>query len=180
MRRLARRLFTLCSAVSLLLCVAACVLWVRSYRATDSVMLVGLGWRHSICSVSGRLLACSDRAVTHDRYDPVLFEAAAFDEPMSVGNYIDDPVAAKSPLARAGVLPLWDPTGVVVEDRRYYVFFSHGFAVAATLAAPAAAAWRRIRRRRRRDAGHCPTCGYDLRASPARCPECGAVPAGTT
>ena len=30
MRRLARRLFTLCSAVSLLLCVAVCVLWVRS------------------------------------------------------------------------------------------------------------------------------------------------------
>jgi hypothetical protein len=35
MRRLARHLFTLCSAVSLLLCVAACVLWVRSYAASD-------------------------------------------------------------------------------------------------------------------------------------------------
>jgi hypothetical protein len=39
MRRLARQLFTLCSAMSLLLFVAVCVLWARSYPSTKSIFI---------------------------------------------------------------------------------------------------------------------------------------------
>jgi hypothetical protein len=43
------------------------------------------------------------------------------------------------------------------------------------LVAPLSTVTRVVRRRFRRPVGHCRNCGYDLRATPDRCPECGAT-----
>ena len=62
----------------------------------------------------------------------------------------------------------------------------HPVPVGCLLVLPAAwpAAWashfyrQRLVPRRRAAAGQCVTCGYDLRATPGRCPECGTTAQG--
>ena len=60
-----------------------------------------------------------------------------------------------------------------VRQLRREVLLPHWAAALATAATPAT--WLVRLRSYRRPPGRCRRCGYDLRASPERCPECGAV-----
>jgi hypothetical protein len=72
--------------------------------------------------------------------------------------------------SRAGVLP------AVPDLELFYVTIPHWSAVAVFgLTGPWMLLSPRARRARRRAKGFCAHCGYDLRASSDRCPECGAA-----
>lgn len=66
---------------------------------------------------------------------------------------------------RTGVYECW---WLVVRARLLFLVFS---------SLPAIWWLLRWRKRRRARAGFCIVCGYDLRATPNKCPECGALPA---
>ncbi len=71
-------------------------------------------------------------------------------------------------LNRTGVYECW---WLVIRTRLLFLIFS---------ILPAIWWMLRVRKRRRARAGFCMVCGYDLRATPDKCPECGAVPPALT
>jgi hypothetical protein len=73
---------------------------------------------------------------------------------------------------RAGTMPL--RRGLLAEE---HFWISYAFPTVLFAVAPAAWLRRFVRRRAAIKTGHCQHCGYDLRASPGRCPECGTIPA---
>jgi hypothetical protein len=73
------------------------------------------------------------------------------------------------------------PTGQTAPNgkpwaRQGTVAVPHWFVIVVSAALPGLWFRRRRRARYRLQRGLCPDCGYDLRATPERCPECGAVP----
>jgi hypothetical protein len=188
MRRVFRHFFTICSIASLLLCVAACVLWLRSYWVGESLRKIhekGL-WdvavSRGIFSVyHERIVDPNASYVNYDDDGSDQYKLRHDSEPdPSVPD--DGPIRPGSPdvILHYGSFRIGrhDGTGSSWESIIWYVTVPC-FVLAILLSIlplVLAASW--IRQRRRNAEGNCPTCGYDLRASPERCPECGMVRPG--
>ena len=184
MRELARLLFTLAAAVSLLLCVAAAALWVTSYDRPRNIVYV---WTKSGPPVERRSIAWfSADGVTRLEVGTMIAEteAAAQGSLISATGFLpatpwrgpDTPrLFPRFKLEHSSVR--FPGAGLLV--RRRDIRAPYWFCTAACAVLPLTWVVRRNhwRRAKRRRAGLCPACGYDLRATPGRCPECGAAAA---
>jgi hypothetical protein len=181
MRRLARHLFTLCSAMSLVLCVAACVLWVRSYWVTEMWWFTADGWAVGVATPKGCVnLAWRTYRDAHPSL-PDGFRRYADRPPMAASfwNDIHTFRAERTDMGYScGGMFFGCSFDYIAGDARHDVTVASWFVASCTSLAPATFAARRVRRRRRLRDGACDRCGYDLRASPERCPECGTVRPG--
>lgn len=193
-----RRLFNAFAAMSMVLCLAVCGLWSRSYWWRDD-MFVNIGMQ-PVRNASGAtayfgMRSCnfgSRRGVVYANVHLLLNRSAGlWDPPPGPLRWEHD----RLPVGRLGrdgpLQPLlrfeFEHESLEVSANgattsMFHVALPHWF-LSAMFALPAVATWvRRLQRRhrnRRANAGLCPRCGYDLRATPDRCPECGAVPSIT-
>jgi len=169
-----RRLFNLAAVVSLLLCVATCVLWVRSYFIAD--ILSTMAWRDDRQCAMDAIYSIKGVVVVYQFTTPSGQVPTTADPGL---HWVHQPASAmkSQPLS----LPFWIALGDGKTPVRWNVRSSYWLMFLLTALSPAIWIRRRIRvvrRRRRIERGCCPSCGYDLRASSqgGRCPECGAVP----
>jgi hypothetical protein len=167
MRRLPRILLNAATVVSLVLCVATAVLWVRSYRVRD---LWSESDGHTIDSVDlhAGWISVARLSVNPPLGDPWPWrhDAQPVQPPQWAGWERALGIGTEDNTGRMGV--------TAFRHRSWSV--AHRLVVAMTAVLPAGWLVRVLRVRRRTSRGRCPACGYDLRVTPARCPECGAVP----
>jgi hypothetical protein len=193
-----RVLLTLASILSLLLSLAICTLWLRSFTLSDQLFWNVRDGRFWSFSAPGTFVLGRWRASPRDQPLPTEPHALRYrrDSIGWAGNHFlfmnGEPGDIDTSHEFAGFA--WyekrNPNG------RLYWQFVIPFWFLATVTALIPLIWitlhlrRRLNTRRRKSQGLCPHCGYDLRvqlamnersdsngrASPTRCPECGAAP----
>jgi hypothetical protein len=182
-----RRLFTLLSALSLLLCVVVCALWVRSYLASDCLWTRSPrpNWpgQSTVLLASGQgmvLFGCSwdlDPPGTLGLFSLLRRQPWTYERNAAMDIFKNRPGPAA--FRRWHELPLKGDVGRLFDSEKggWSVFVPDWLPLLLTGLLPILWLVGMIQRSRRVTQSLCSTCGYDLRATPDRCPECGTVPA---
>jgi hypothetical protein len=170
-----RRGLNLLTALLALLCAAVCVLWLDSYFAADALLYIRYDAGQSRQTfVRAQVYEGGDIRLSHERWDGVSAKSAANYpsgleylrlRPHALANLDTDRLGFGAGRWHGGT-----DDGTATIDSLSFPCWS----VAAAAAILPAARLRRRRLRLKRRPGLCRVCAYDLRATPDRCPECGA------
>jgi len=180
-----RWLLNVLALLSLLLCVAVCALWMRSYSVVDRIRVGYWGYhplpRHpeavaGQCAVLVRYPAGSNVSVYYDVCLGSPRNAYAVRPGRGGSRWVHDTIDLHPPRSAASAESV---AGFSLRRGQSFidVRIPDYALLCATAVMPAFVGTWRARRRRRVVAGLCRHCGYDLRATPDRCPECGAAAA---
>jgi hypothetical protein len=179
-RRLRLILLNTATIVSLLLCVATVALWVRSRWLVDYVTVLDLQtFEGMFCSHHDglKLMPKHRHSLVGEPY-PSTYGWVVMSVPVPNADPVIRPEYGRYAYGfgweRRTLRIQWG--GGSYTDELYGLLLPHWAAVVVTAALPLSVTAARRRARRRTQLGLCPACGYDLRATPDRCPECGAVP----
>jgi hypothetical protein len=180
MAHLRRWLFSGIAALSLLMLVATVIVWIRSEFVYDTF------WEVSHDPKTGNLV--SPMVVWDDGRLLLTIRITHFKNPRgldrpwthpSVSSYVNYPHGPqKNGMSNVRWLwfyrgDQWTTDGPRISEYRLIVRI---WIIAALLSvAPVVFVWLVKRGRMRRTQGFCQQCGYDLRTTPDRCPECGAI-----
>jgi hypothetical protein len=172
-KRLLRILLNAATALSLLLCGVAVGLWVRSHYCQENLNWYG-NWG-SVGAMNSRGDVECYVAGYAGEARPTQFRYTRFDRPQGLAARVA--FLVQLPEYRhvgpcLGAVLLWARGS----DGRLHVEVAAPWWLITCLLALVPAfrlARRTLRRRPGTGAPSCPACGYDLRATPDRCPECG-------
>lgn len=160
-----RGIIALMTVLSCLACAAFCAAWARTYWFADSVDLDSSEQSALVATMPGQVRICwpSPFMQVKPKSRGWLFSSVK----RHSQSHVD---LASSGFTRVSI--------TLGGSAFTYVQFPFWALVAASGVLPVSR-WSvaTIRTLRRRRLGLCRSCGYDLRASPERCPECGAAPA---